>query len=747
MSGPWDDYKPKTAAPAPTAASAQPWADFQSAPPEDATGGLEVSVTGGRNPKRGEVPEEDFQRFLKAGYTEGPDGILVPPKPPETSMGGAALAGLKSGALLGGDDEITGFGGAVGNFLGRHPSVGDPLAYLLSGGNSAMHFDPGTGKGFMADLEQERQAAQGYKDAAWDQHPYAYAAGYVPGMAASMVLPGGRAVQGASYGKNALRLAGTGALYGGISGALNADPGDRVRGGATGAAVGAAVAPFIPPLTRVVGGLVNRVGEATGINAALRGSGNALNSGWDALFRRANQDPVRMADEAARLRASGVDPRPVDVVDEAGRRVLRTAAQRPTPASEDLARGADATYIDAQDRVAGQVRRVMGTAPETSRQVADRIASEREDFATPAFDAARNDPVPVTGDIAAALSTTEGQRALVAARSLMLPPERAQVDRVLSAARAANNIDPRLPQAVADKLRQQIFNGAGLNVDVADKFARSLLGRARTANPGLARVATDLGNSVRDAARAASPAYGNALDEYAARSRVGDAAGGVGRFENTDFLKTAPDQYRDTLATADPVAPQTSDNAVLPSEREALQLRARDDAVAAATRSPASAIATGKALAVGSQQGERNLALLGPRRAGLLRDAAQAEVDRVRNTAFIDPRTGSQTASRGEDSLGHELISLVPNAMSGGKWHVVKEVGRWLRGNNLRGIDAERLTRDALDPSRTDDAIAYLTRKGASQTQARTLVRSILATGAARGAGAAQASTPPDPNQ
>lgn len=692
-----------------------PPAGFEVAPIEPAP--IEVSVVGGRDPVPGEPEYANFH--------------------PETTNGGAALAGLKSGALLGGDDEISGFGSAVGNFLGRNPTIGDPLAYLLSGGDSNAKFDPGTGKGFFADLERGRQQSEAYKDAAYQDRPGAFAAGFIPGSVASFVLPGGKAVQGSSYGRNALRLTATGAGYGGVSGALNAEPDNRIGGAATGATVGAVATPVFGGVGTLAGRGIGRLAERTGLSQVLDGPNNTLNSGFDALFRRAYQDPARVQAEATRLRAAGVEPRPVDIVDEAGRRVIRGATGKSTPATEEFARAADATYIDAQDRVADVARRTMTNAPETSRQLADRITAERDAFATPAFDAARADPVPVTADVANVLSTTEGQRALVAARGLMLPAERDQVNRVLAAARAAQNIDQRLPPRVQDQLRQQIFDGAGLTVDVADKFARSLLGRARTANPGLARIASDLGNSIRDAARAASPRYGQALDEYAARSRVGDAAAGTGRFEGSDFLATPPDQFRGTVGTADRTTPFTSDGAVIPSERDAIALRARDAVVDRATKSPAAAIATGKQLAVGSAQGERSLELLGPRRAGQLRDQAQAEVDRVRNTAFVDPRTGSQTQGRQSDLEG-ELINLIPNAMTGGKSAIVRGVLSFLKGNGLRGIDAERLTRDALNPARTDEVIAYLTQKGAPPNVARQLVRSIIATSPGRVAGSAQ---------
>lgn len=80
---------------------------------------------------------------------------------PRISAGQARLEGLKSGALLGGGDEIEGAGGAAGNWLGRNG--GNWLAPAVSlltgrGWNPNATFDPGSGD-FSKDFERVRSQA------------------------------------------------------------------------------------------------------------------------------------------------------------------------------------------------------------------------------------------------------------------------------------------------------------------------------------------------------------------------------------------------------------------------------------------------------------------------------------------------------------------------------------------------------------------------------------------------------------
>lgn len=627
---------------------------------------------------------------------------------------GAAASGFKSGVTMGFDDELQAAAGTLANKVGTLFGANDSTA-------SAKDI-------FNAMLEERRNV----KDAAYDEQQLSYGAGALPGMLLSAPAIGGRIAQGTTAVRNTLNLAGAGARAGAVSGAGNneGDLVDLVANTAEGAGIGAVAAPLLQP---VIGGIV-RGGGAIRNAVAPR---NTLDSGLEQLARRADQDPAAMAARAAEMQSGGVDPRLVDVVDESGRGVIRAAGGRMTPAREELAQHADQVYVDAQDRVAQQARDVISAQPLTARQMSARIAEEQTAMG-PAFDAVRSQPVGVTSEMVRAFSTPEGRSSLRMIGRYMTPDERQSLDGFISAVNgAARQLDPRLPPAIRAQIERQLFAQTPLTVDIVDKFARIITNRA-VENPALMRVAKNYAETVRGAARTQHPEYGQALDEFAGRARVADAADGTGRFENTDFLNSAPDQFAEGVAAASirPTALANEGGAPAVSEADALTARARDAVVDRATSgSGANAMGVARQLARGSAQDARNRALLGDLDADRLAAGMGAEVRRVDNTRFVDPRTGSQTASR-EADMGEAGMDAAFNVASGGKWAVVRSAAQFLRNVGIRGVDAERLVRDSIDPARTQDAIRYLTERGMEISRARGMVRNISAAMGGRAGGA-----------
>lgn len=152
----------------------------------------------------------------------------------DVSTPDAFWEGLKGVGLLGGGDEIQGFGQAVGNLLGRS-GINDYTRQL------GFEFDPGSGD-FATDLESGRSGAERYRDQAWQDNPYAYGAGGAVGAGLGLALPAGRLAK-AGLSRYA-GLAGVGAGYGALSGALEADPDSRLQGALEGGAFGAAAGPL-----------------------------------------------------------------------------------------------------------------------------------------------------------------------------------------------------------------------------------------------------------------------------------------------------------------------------------------------------------------------------------------------------------------------------------------------------------------------------------------------------------------------
>ena len=80
-----------------------------------------------------------------------------------------------------------------------------------------------------------------------------------------------------------------------------------------------------------------------------------------------------------------------------------------------------------------------------------------------------------------------------------------------------------------------------------------------------------------------------------------------------------------------------------------------------------------------------------------------------------------------------------------GKTGMIRAARSWLRDSGIRGVDAERLVRDAIseDPARIRQAIDYLSRRGVSRERAGSLMRWMTSTASGRSMGGAFGSEKP----
>jgi hypothetical protein len=645
-----------------------------------------------------------------------------------------------------------------------------------------------------------------------------------------------------------------------------------VEGGALGAPLGALSYPIGVALSNIAG----RVGGAV----RARINPNDEMSGMGALDARAPQDPAAMRAAAEEMSAAGVPPRPVDVMDASGRGVVRTAASEMTPARQAVVQDSQDVAAAVQQRVRDAATQHISDNPNTARQIAEDITGPqgmpgtgtRGENMEAAIAPVRSDSVPITDEIKSILGTREGQAALRGAEGLMTDPaDRAAVRQVLKAA-TAKRVDPEdlfrkeikgwddLPLQVKDVYRAQRpdlvspdpWDGVSLTVDMADKFARAMKGRAAK-TPGLERVTTAFSNAIRGDARAASPAYDEALTNYAAESGVADAALGTGKFRGSSFLGDSADQYGSRVgrASTEPAAvfketPVTTDNVGNPvagggansngpnaytsraatnvdekvldaandveaklidladgygtkdeiyseldqlspqhiqgafkedlipaehhadlqkyaksrgfilgqvnpsdamvkmptvSELEALRASARDEVVQqAGDNAGQGARGVARQIARGAEQQSKNALLLGPEQAMALQRRMAAEETRAANSEFINPNAGSKTNVAGRDAMVDGFADAVANSASGGKWAAVKIAARWLKNGGIRGVDAERLARDAIsdDPARLVAAISYLEQKGLARSRAQRFLSTFSGALGGRAAGAAQ---------
>lgn len=670
------------------------------------------------------------------------DQTIVKPREP-VGAGSAAWSGLKSGALMGFDDEWQAGWGAAGNKLGT-----------LLGLNASTASLPEI---YDAILKQNRQR----KDAAYQDNPLAYGAGFVPGtLMSAFALPGARAAQAETLMGRLGQAGAQGAQAGAISGAGNAEDGfwNRMAGAAEGGLIGGPMGVLSYPISRLVSNLAGR-----GYRALRPDAGP--DSGLDVLAARAPQDVEALRAGTGRL---------VDRVDESGRGVIRDAASKMTPGRDAVTRHADQVYSGAQDRVADVARRELTPNPQTARQLERQIRGDKNlggdneagILMGQEMEPLRSRTINVDDNMKAVLSTREGQAALRAAEGLMTDPaERAQARAMLAAARKAAKgpVDPEdafraevkgwdeLPDAVKDAYRQQRpdllgagdpFAGVTLSLDLADKFSRAMRGRAAS-TPGLERVAEQFAQTVRGSARQQVPEYDAALNAYQGSQRVADAAAGTGPFEESKFLSTPADTYAASvgMASRQPAAAPVDGQPTV-SEIDALIRRARDEIVDRATSGAGqNAGATARQIAFGggesgAGQAARSRALLGEERANRLAQGMEQEVNRVRNTEFIDPRRGSQTHGRGQDAIVDGFADALAATTS--KWSAIHTATKWLRQGGIKGVDAERLARDAIseDPARINAAIDYLASRGMARARAERFVNIYGATLAGRVGGA-----------
>jgi hypothetical protein len=152
------------------------------------------------------------------------------------------------------------------------------------------------------------------------------------------------------------------------------------------------------------------------------------------------------------------------------------------------------------------------------------IKKGRDFLAADQYAQIRDVPVPISTDITNVLSTGEGRTAVRMAERLLPPDEREALRAVQSAVQTLSKLDPRLPASARAQIERQVMGDTKFTVDMADKISRSLLARAKTGgNPGAERILTQLGQTIRGAARQAEPRYGAALDKYAEQSRLAGA--------------------------------------------------------------------------------------------------------------------------------------------------------------------------------------------------------------------------------
>lgn len=287
---------------------------------------------------------------------------------------------------------LTTAGGSTTNALVRGASLNfsDEVGAAIKGASSALR-----GEGFRTGYDQAMQAQRENHDIFTQNNPY---------IGRGVEMLGGLGIGAKAVGAGASappvslpRMAGQGAILGGIAGAGDAEGGlgERAIGAGIGATVGAAAPPVI--YGAAYGGgvfgraIANLLGLTKPENAATR------------QISRAMSDASLTADDVSRAVSQFPADKPVtlaDVTGMPGRNLAATVANRPGRAMEMADNLVEARRFDAPDRIASDIDRMV--APGSGRGVADAfeaLSSKRTRETAPLADLAFSRPFGMTGRV------------------------------------------------------------------------------------------------------------------------------------------------------------------------------------------------------------------------------------------------------------------------------------------------------------------------------------------------------------
>lgn len=428
----------------------------------------------------------------------------------------------------------------------------------------------------------------------------------------------------------------------------------------------------IEPWARLAGGTVG------GLAVSMRRSPQSATEVLTERFRPNGQEFMQRYQA---FREAGIQPTLVDLMDESGRGVVRAAASRQTPARQAAQDFADTRALNLPDRMSRQARRTISPDPRTPDQIRTELTDARRVQADADFGAVRNERVPLTDDAVMALRTDDGRQAIraAAARSLRsLDPDERNIGAELN--RLADEVldapgEVRVSVGQAQSISEALFDSA----EVAQRQGRNFDAMS------LRRLA----NSVRGTASESVPGYRQALDNYAAGSRL---------IEATDlgeqFMLRNTDEFVEGVGR------------LSPEERQMALASARRAVERAAGENPASAPGVARRLANAPEQQARNRALLGDK-ANAMQDAMRLEAEAVENARQVAPRTGSQTQLRDQDA---QQLRGVYQAITNPKGAIVDAILNRLKTRGMSDEQARQLVEMAIDPQQTEAALAVVRR-------------------------------------
>lgn len=571
-------------------------------------------------------------------------------------------------------------------FQGLTFGYADELAGLLAGAGQAGRNAIRTAQGQPVEIQSGdlrnavTQATRGESERFAREQPIAN----VGLQAAGGLLTGGGAV-----GTGIRGAAITGGLYGAGYGAGTSEGGfaerlpEAVTGGIVGGVTGGAVGAAAPYVARGLGSIGDAVSPVTeGLRRILPGGRPdapvvAARRLTD-QFRRQRDTPDVQAMIAER-RAAGLEPSVIDIGGQNLRATVRAAASGEGPGRELATQYAEGVRASATPRAIERARSLTGDNRD-SIQVARDLTQARRTEAQTLYGDAYNQEIIVPDVVLTALRGPEGGMAIQQARRI------AALERDEAALTALDNL------AIADLDQNPVATGKAL-----DYVRQAYADMAQGAEGNLGAALNGRVNEIEQGLNMI-PELRTARTAYRSASEQIDAVGGVpnslGRQQlgrpdrapmnalNTDASRYG--QYVEGLSD-----PAQAANQVYQRDQIVRQLgQARDGAVG-----PMNALSAGAGLPAGPNAPivARNLEATFPGQGQRFQQDIRLNREQVSNANFIDPNTGSPTASRLADQAA-EGAQAVANVATGGKAAVV----RLAIDNAIRRIGLNEAERQAI---------------------------------------------------
>lgn len=317
---------------------------------------------------------------------------------------------------------------------------------------------------------------------------------------------------------------------------------DRWNGVPESAAIGLGLGLGTPLAGKTIEVLGRRIDQRLGISDFMRRMANrfsrnprsaeelANQAASEVMAARVPQKPSDMRERFDAFKEAGHEPTLVNVVDETGRGFIGSMARRPGPGRETAQRAYDARRLSAPERIDRNMAEVIaGTTDDPALQAqlkrpVDEVLTDLTEKRSSDIEAAmapiRNEPVPLTPRMVEILDTADGRRAIARAMRTVTDRDTLEAMKALPGLlKQVGQLDPRLPPAARQQVMDQLLQGKGLTVDIADRLARKFNAMADSADADAQRALRSFAREIRDETRQASPAYSKAMEQYAGTSK------------------------------------------------------------------------------------------------------------------------------------------------------------------------------------------------------------------------------------